>query len=133
MPVWQAAIMLNLALALGLGVGYATWGRKADALDRDLDGAQARLERLERERRACLGGARSGEQQWDGRGVVRAVYPQIVVITHEEIQGLLSRRTTGFRVAVAAASPVIVVGDAVRFSLRGTGPDDAALVAIEPW
>ena len=138
MPVWKVALVLNLAFAVGLGLGYAAWGRRADALDRELDAARARVERLERERQACAAGARAGLQQWEGRGVVRAVYPQLLVITHEEIRGLLPARTTSF----GAASPAlresiragsVRVGEAVRFSLRGTLADDAALVAIERW
>jgi hypothetical protein len=133
MRVWQAAVLLNLALALGLGLGYAGWGRRADALGRDVDAARAQLERLERERQACAAGARAGEQQWDGRGVVRAIYPQMLVITHEEIRGLLPARTTSFRVTPPALRESLRVGDPIRFSLRGTVADDAALVAIERW
>jgi hypothetical protein len=55
-----------------------------------------------------------------------------VVITHDEIRGLLPPRTTGFPTAPAARRP-LRVGDAVRFSLRGTAADDATLVEIEPW
>src|SRR5206468_1861536 len=81
--------------------GYVRWGRRADALDREFEAARAQVERLERERQACAAGGRAGEQQWDGRGVVRAIYPHLVVVTHEEIRGLLPARTTGF----PAASP----------------------------
>src|SRR5215831_14541391 len=131
MPMWQVAVMLNLVLAMAVGVGYAGWGRRAAALDRELDAARVQAERLERERQACTGGAHAGEQQWDGRGVVRAVYPQLLIITHEEIRGLLPARTTGFpRTPSTLAS--VRLGDAVRFSLRGTAPDDATLVAITP-
>ena len=133
MPVWQVTLLLNLTLAVGLGLGYAGWGRRADALDRDLDGARAQIERLERERPACAAGARAGEQQWDGRGVVRAVYPQLLVITHEEIRGLLPARTTSFRAAALVARDPVRVGDAIRFSLQGRVADDAVLVAIEQW
>jgi len=91
------------------------------------------VERLEREREACAGGARAGEQQWEGRGVVRAVYAQLMVITHEEIRGLLPARTTGFRTASPKMRDTVRVGDPIRFSLRGTVVDDAALVAIERW
>jgi hypothetical protein len=133
MPVWQVALVLNLTLAVGLGLGYAAWGRQVDALDREFDAARAQVERLERERQACAAGARAGLQQWEGRGVVRAVYPQLVVITHEEIRGLLPARTTGFPAAAPTLRDPIRVGAAIRFSLRGTVADDAALVAIAPW
>ena len=133
MPVWQVALVLNLTLAVGLGLGYATWGRRVEALDREFDAARAQVERLERERQACAAGARSGLQQWEGRGIVRAVYPQLLVITHEEIRGLLPARTTGFRLAAPTLRDPIRVGDAIRFSLRGTVADDAALVTITPW
>ena len=91
------------------------------------------VERLERERAACAAGARAGEQQWEGRGVVRAIYPQLLVITHEEIRGLLPARTTSFRTSSPPLRDSIRVGDAIRFSLRGTVADDARLVAIAPW
>ena len=133
MPVWQVALVLNLTFAVGLGLGYAGWGRRADALDRELEAAHAQVERLERERQACATGARAGEQQWDGRGVVRAVYPQLLVITHEEIRGLLPARTTSFRAASPTLRESMRVGDPIRFSLRGTVVDDVAVVAVEPW
>jgi hypothetical protein len=133
MPVWQVALVLNLTLAVGLGLGYAAWGRRAEALDREFDAARAQVERLEREGQACAAGARAGLQQWEGRGVVRAVYPQLLVVTHEEIRGLLPARTTGFPLAASTLRDPIRVGDAIRFSLRGTVADDAALVAIAPW
>ena len=133
MPVWQVALVLNLTFAVGLGLGYAGWGRQAEALGREFNAARAQLERLERERQACASGGRAGEQQWEGRGVVRAVYPQLLVVTHEEIRGLLPARTTGFRAATPTMREPIRVGDAIRFSLRGTVADDAALVAIERW
>ena len=133
MPVWQVALVLNLTFAVGLGLGYAGWGRRAEAVDREFEAARAQVERLERERQGCAAGARAGEQQWEGRGVVRAVYPQLLVITHEEIRGLLPARTTGFRLAAPMLRDPIRVGDAIRFSLRGTVADDAALVTITPW
>ena len=133
MPVWQVALVLNLTFAVGLGLGYAGWGRRAEALDREFDAARAQVERLERERQACAAGARAGEQQWEGRGVVRAVYPQLLVITHEEIRGLLPARTTGFRAGASTVRDSIRIGEAIRFSLRGTVADDVTLVAIERW
>jgi hypothetical protein len=133
MPVWQVVLIVNLTLAVGLGLGYADWGRRADRLDRELEATRARVEQLERERAACITGARNGEQQWEARGLVRAIFPEanLLVITHEEIRGFLPPRTTSFR-----ASPqirgAVRVGDAIRFSLRGAFRD-ATIVAIERW
>ena len=133
MPVWQVALVLNLVFAVGLGLGYAGWGRRIAALDRDVDAARTQVERLERERGACAAGARAGEQQWEGRGVVRALYPQLLVVTHEEIRGLLPARTTSFRAALLTLREQLRVGDPIRFTLRGTVLDDAAVVAVERW
>ena len=133
MPVWQVALVLNLTFVVGLGLGYAAWGRRVEALDREFDAARAQVERLERERQACAGRARAGEQQWGGRGVVRGVYPRLLIITHEEIRGLLPARTTSFRAASPALAESLHVGDPIRFSLRGTLADDVAVVAVERW
>ena len=133
MRVWHAALLMNLALALGLGLGYAAWGRRAEALGRDVEAVHAQVERLERERQACASGGRAGEQQWEGRGVVRAVYAQMVVITHEEIRGLLPARTTSFPASMPRLTAPVRIGEPIRFSLRGTVADDAAVVAIERW
>jgi Cu/Ag efflux protein CusF len=134
MPVWQVVLVINLTLAVGLGLGYAGWGRRAEGLERELADVRVRVERLERERAACVTGARPGEQQWEARGVVRAFYPAagLVVITHEEIQGFLPPRTTSFRAVLSKTRDRVQAGDAIRFSLRGT-LEDAAVVAITPW
>jgi Cu/Ag efflux protein CusF len=133
MPVWQVILVVNLTLAVGLGLGYAGWGRRAEGLERELEAVRVRVERLERERAACVTDARPGDQQWEGRGVVRAVYPKggLLVITHEDIAGLLPARTTSFR-AIPTAVQTAQVGDAVRFALRGTA-EEATIVAIAGW
>jgi hypothetical protein len=133
MPVWRVVLLLNLTLAVGLGWGYGVWGHRTAALDSELKTVQAQVERLERERQACAAGARIGEQQWEGRGIVRAVYPQLILITHEEIAGLLPARTTGFRAAASANHGHASVGDPVRFWLHGSGTNNIVLVRMEPW
>ena len=130
MKVWQAVLLLNVVLALGVGLGYAGWGRRADALARELDGVRAQVERLERERAACGPSAR---QQWEGRGVVRAVYPHLLVVTHEEIRGLLPARTTSFPATPTSFGTPPPVGAPIRFTLRGTAADDATVVAVAAW
>lgn len=47
MPAWQVALVLNLASAVALGLGYAGWGRRAEALDREFEAARAHVERLD--------------------------------------------------------------------------------------
>ena len=37
MPVWQVALVLNLTLAVGLGLGYAAWVRRVEGLVRVFD------------------------------------------------------------------------------------------------
>ncbi len=133
MRMWQVAILVNLAFAVGLGLGYGAWGRRLVALDGEVKTAQAQVEQLGREREACFAGARVGEQLWEGRGVVRAVYPKLLLITHEDIPGLLPARTTGFRLADSASQGQAHVGDPIRFWLQGTGYDSNMLVRMEAW
>ncbi len=133
MPVWQVILVVNLTLAVALGLGYAGWGRRAEGLERELEALRVRVEQLERERAACVTGARPGEQQWEARGVVRAIYPTggMLVVTHEEIAGLLPARTTSFRM-IAPVAHAAQVGDAIRFSLRGT-QEEPVIVAVAQW
>ena|SRR5689334_8666409 len=133
MRMWRVAMLVNLALAVGLGFGYGAWGRRLAKLDGEVTTSQVQVEQLKRERAACFAGARSGEQLWEGRGIVRAVYPKLLLITHEEIVGLLPARTTGFRLAGSANHGGVHAGDPIRFWLQGTGSDDNMLVRIEPW
>ena len=133
MRMWQVVILVNLALAVGLGFGYGAWGRRLATLDGEFKTAQAQAEQLRREREACFAGARVGEQLWEGRGIVRAVYPKLLLITHEEIPGLLPARTTGFRVADSANHGQARAGDPIRFWLQGTEYDNNVLVRIEAW
>jgi Cu/Ag efflux protein CusF len=132
MPVWQVVLLVNLALGVGMGVGYASWGRQVKSLEQDLDAARARIERLERELKARAAGAPAGEQQWEARGVVRAIFPgsDMLVITHEEIQGLMPAMTMGFRAASPGIREAVRLGQSIRFTLRGRGRD-VAIVAVE--
>jgi Cu/Ag efflux protein CusF len=106
MRMWKVVLLLNLALLLGIGGGYLWWGRRAERLEQDL--ARSR------------GGAATLEQEVTVRGVVRAVLPEaaLIVISHEEIPGVMAAMTMGFRVASPEISNGVQVGDAVRFTLR---------------
>jgi hypothetical protein len=133
MRLWRVVLLLNLALAVGLGAGYVAWGRKLAAVEAEIKATQTQADRLRRERDACFAGGRPGEQLWEGRGIVRAVYPRLALITHEEIPGMLPARTTSFRLSDAVDRALIRPGDAIRFWLLGPDFNDTALVRAERW
>jgi Cu/Ag efflux protein CusF len=111
MRLWKVALLLNLALALGVGWGYAWWGRRAERLEQELTQARTR--------------AAAGAREWQVSGVVRAVLPEmnLLVLSHEEIPGVMPAMTMGFRAASPNIYDGVQVGDAVRFTLQGTPPD----------
>jgi Cu/Ag efflux protein CusF len=117
MAVSRVVVLLNLALVIGIGWGYLWWGRDVTRLTREL--AQARA-------------AAAGPREYRAEGVIRAVLPDInvVVITHEEIPGYMPSMTMGFRATSPKIYETVQIGDAVRFTLRGT-PPNLALVAVE--
>ncbi|BCP52261.1 hypothetical protein K32_08780 [Kaistia sp. 32K] len=131
MRAWHVVLLLNLALAIGLLVGYGAWGRPLRALETDYRDLQKQVGELERQREASLAGGAPGQQQWEGHGVIRAIHPRLILLSHEEIADLLPARTTGFRVIEASAFSAYHVGDTVRFWLQGTGPDNTILVKLE--
>jgi Cu/Ag efflux protein CusF len=117
MRVWKVALLLNLALVAGAGWGWVRWGRTVQRLEAEL--AQARS------------GAAAVEREWIVEGVVRAVLPElgVVVVTHEEIPGLMTPMTMGFRAASPDVYGGLAVGDAIRFTLRGTPPNVVMMAA----
>ena len=113
MKLWRAVLLLNLALAVGLLLGWLAWGREASRLEARLSLSQ---------RVVVIG----GEQTWVVKGVVRAVIPeiQVLVLTHDEIPGYMSAgMTMGFKVKDAKLLERARVGDVVRFTLTGVPPD----------
>ena len=117
MAVWKTVLLVDLALALGVGGSYLWWGRQVDRLGRELVEARA---------------AAAGPREFHAEGVVRAVLPEIgvVVITHDEISGYMPAMTMGFRATSPQIYGAVEVGDAVRFTLGGV-PPNLALTAIE--
>ena len=117
MAAWKVVLLLDLALALGVGGGYLWWGRQVDRLGRELAEAKA---------------AAAGPREFHSEGVIRAVLPEIgvVVITHDEIAGYMPAMTMGFRATSPKVFDGVDVGDAVRFTLGGV-PPNLALTSIE--
>ena len=113
MKLWRAVLLLNLALAVGVVLGWLAWGREVSRLEARLGQSQ---------RVVVIG----GEQTWVVKGVVRAVIPeiQVLVLTHDEIPGYMSAgMTMGFKVKDAKLLERARVGDVVRFTLTGVPPD----------
>ena len=119
MRAWKVVLLIDLALIIGVGWGYAFWGLREGRLERELAEARA--------------AAASGiERQWTVDGVVRAIFPElgVLVLTHGEIPGFMPAMTMGFRVASPKIQEAVSVGDAVRFTLRGV-PPNVAVTTIE--
>jgi protein SCO1/2 len=119
MRMWKVAVLLNLALVLGVGWGYLWWGRRTAELERELAAARA----------AAASGV---EREWQVRGVIRAVLPDIgvLVISHEEIPGYMPSMTMGFRAASPSIHEGLQPGDEVRFTVKGT-PPNVAVTAVQ--
>jgi Cu/Ag efflux protein CusF len=114
MRLWRVVLLLNLAVAVGVLLGWLVWGQRIPRLERQL--------RLSQQRVVLVG----VEQTWVVRGVVRAVIPETetVVLTHEEIKGYMpAAMTMGFKVESPKVLEGVVVGDIVRFTLTGIPPD----------
>lgn len=119
MAVWRVVLLVNLALAVGVGWGYVWWGRQAAQLARELTAARAAA-------------ATGEEREYRGEGVVRAVLPEmnVLVITHDEIPGYMPPMTMGFRTVSPRLHETVEIGDSIRFVLRGSG-SNVAIVAVE--
>lgn len=124
MRVWVAGLLINLALVLGVTVGYVRWGARLAELERELAPAPAPT---------LAPAPASGPREWRVRGVVRASLPELslLVLSHEDIPGFMTPMTMGFRTASPGILAGLQVGDTVWFTLRGT-PPDVAITAVEP-
>ena len=113
MKLWRVVLLVNLALGVGLLLGFLAWGRQAADLERQLRQVRRQV-------------AETGvERTWSVRGVVRAVLPDmnVVVLTHEDIPGYMGPMTMGFRVQDPQLYRGLDIGDPVRFTLKGVPPN----------
>jgi len=120
MRVWVACLLMNLALVVGVTIGYLQWGQRPEPV------------RVQTGTAPAAPGRPGGEREWRVKGVVRAVLPEIsvIVLTHEEIPGYMTPMTMGFRTASPEIQAAVRVGDEVLFTLRGL-PPDLAVTSIE--
>jgi Cu/Ag efflux protein CusF len=119
MRLWKVVVVLNIALAVGVGLGHLRWAREVRSL-RD------EVERLRNE----AAGASTGS--WTARGIVRSVVPPLgaVFLTHEAMPGLMDAMTMSFEAEDRKLLDGLAPGDAVRFTVRKNG-ERLSLIAIE--
>jgi Cu/Ag efflux protein CusF len=113
LKLWRAVVLMNLALGLGVGLGYLAWGRQIAGIEAEL--ALARQQ-----------GREAGvERVFEARGVIRAVLQEInvVVLSHDDISGFMPSMTMGFRIRDPQLLQGLAVGDTVVFTLKGVPPN----------
>ena len=76
--------------------------------------------------------AATGEREYRGEGVVRAILPEmsVLIITHDEIPGYMPPMTMGFRTISPRLHEAVEIGDSIQLVLRGSG-SNVAIVAVE--
>jgi Cu/Ag efflux protein CusF len=119
MRLWKVVVLLNVALGVGIGLGYLRWAREVRTLEEQV--ARLRAE-----------AARGTASTWTVRGIVRAVVPQLgaIYLTHEAMPGLMEAMTMGFEAADRKLLNGLAPGDHVRFTVRRDG-ERLVLVSIE--
>src|SRR5262249_5121380 len=117
MRLWRAVLLMNLALAFGLMLGYLAWGRQLVRLEQELSAAR---------RQAPV------PRTWAVRGIVRAGLPQanVRILTHDDIPGYMAPMTMGFPVKDPKLVQGLDIGETVRFTLTGV-PPDLVITAID--
>ena len=119
MRLWKVVVVLNIALGVGIGLGYLRWAREVRAL-------QDEVVRLRAE------ATRPSPSSWTVRGIVRSVIPKLgaIFLTHEAMPGLMEAMTMGFEVEESKLLNGLAPGDPVRFTVRKDG-ERLVLVSIE--
>ena len=119
MRLWKVVLLLNVTLAVGVGLGYLRWAREVGRLEEQI----ARLR---------ADAARPELSSWTVRGIVRSLVPQsgAVFLTHEAMPGLMEAMTMGFQAEDPKVLNGLAPGDPVRFTVRRDG-ERLLLVWIE--
>ena len=119
MRLWKVVLLLNVALVVGIGLGYLRWAREVKRLESQVERLQAAT-------------ASPTPSSWTVRGIVRAVAPSsgTVFLTHEAMPGLMEAMTMPFEAESPKVLNGLAPGDPVRFTVRKDG-ERLVLVSIE--
>lgn len=119
MRLWKVVLLLNIALGVGVGLGYLRWAREVRSLEEQIVRLRAEA-------------ARPELSSWTVRGIVRSVVAPLgaVFLTHEAMPGLMEAMTMAFEAENPKLLNGLVPGDPVRFTIRKDG-DRLILVSIE--
>ena len=119
MRLWKVVVLLNIALGLGVGLGYLRWAREVRGLRDEVARLQAEA-------------TRPNPESWTVRGIVRSVIPKLgaIFLTHEAMPGLMQAMTMSFEVEDPKVLDGLASGDPVRFTVRKDG-ERLILVTIE--
>jgi len=122
MRLWKVVILVDIALAIGVGGGYLWWGRDVARLSRELSLA----------RQSVVAVRPGADRVYTGKGVVRTIVTDAnaIFITHEDIPGLMRGMTMGFRAGDRKLLNGLAPGDVVQFTLKDEG-NQLMLVAIK--
>jgi len=120
MRLWRVALLVNVALVVGLWLGWVAWGRHLPRLEQELALARQQVP------------PPGVERVFTAQGVVRAVLREVgvVVLTHEDIPGFMPAMTMGFRAREPGVYEALEPGDVIRFTLRGV-PPSMEIVSVE--
>ena len=119
MRLWKVVLLLNLALGVGIGLGYLRWAREVRSLRDEVVRLRAQS-------------TDAKPQSWTVRGIVRSVIPKLgaIFLTHEAMPGLMDAMTMGFEAEDGKLLDGLAPGDPVRFTVRRDG-ERLVLVMIE--
>jgi Cu/Ag efflux protein CusF len=105
--LWKVILLVDVALALGLGAGLLWSAREIRQLRQELAAARRTP-------------APPPADSWTSEGIVRLVQPGpgVVWLTHGDIPGLMEGMTMPFEAASGRLLAGLSPGDRVRFTLK---------------
>jgi Cu/Ag efflux protein CusF len=112
MRLYKVVILVNVALATGFLLGYHWWSQENARLSRELRAA-----------RQSAPVPAPGGGTWNARGIYRGTVAEqnVIIVTHEEIPGVMGAMTMGFPLSDSKLSRGLSPGDRITFTLKADG------------